>query len=169
MQSQCVGVPVDAPAWVALWSTHQAHCAVQGGLPPETIMRAVKVRTAICGLIHRNPRELRQLRLEALPDPVRNELAGGVLQAADVVQAGEVQFCMDERPKLVEVLGVDTDVPVARVSIRMDDGRKAMAVHPSALMVERGIGQVMRGVEGIAAQKVRMVVAIGLDPSSQVP
>ena len=113
VQSQRVGVAVNAAPTIALRGARQSQRTVDRGLFPDAVVMTVEVRAATGGLEDRYPGEFGQLGLQASPDPGGDHLAGGVLEAGNVVEAGVVELGVDRCPQFVEVVVVDTDLACA--------------------------------------------------------
>ena len=163
VQPQRVGVTVDAAATIAVRGARQAQRAVDRGLLPDAVVMTVEVRAATGGLEDGHPGELGQFGLQASPDPGGDHLAGGVLEAGDVVQAGVVEFGVDRCPQFVEVVVVDTDLACAEILVGVQDDFEAVTVHAAALVAGLHVGQTVGGLQHVAAPDVRVVVAVEVD------
>ena len=100
------------------------------------------------GFLDNHLREHGQFRLQALPQPFGQHLAGGVLEAFDVVQASMVELlaqrlhrCRD-LPVVHEVAGLGIDF-----TLDHDLDTKGVSVHAPALMPLRKRGQPVCGLE----------------------
>lgn len=160
MKPQGEGVAMDSAARIIVGCVFEPHCAVEGELLPDPVVRAVKVCPAAGGLIHCDPAELGKGRFELCPNPRGDVFARGVLEAGNVVQASVVKLRMDGCPSFVEKVVVDGQVSVAQVRTCVQQHFKPVPVHTAALVPLRDIRQSVSGLKDVASPNVCMVELI---------
>lgn len=105
--------------------------------------------TAGAGLVHAHLGQLRQQRLELLPDPAAEVLAGGVFQAGNVVQVVVVELIVDRFEDLLDLREVSNPAGMrVDLTLDVDGGPERVAVQAAALVPGGHVGQAVGGFEG---------------------
>src|SRR3954453_20865055 len=68
---------------------------------------AFVLAAGVAGLEDGDAGDRRERGLEAVPDPAREQLAGGVLEAGDLVEVVVIELGVERRPRVVEHAVVD--------------------------------------------------------------
>lgn len=91
----------------------------------------------------------RQGRLQAPPDPARDDFAGRIFQAFDVIEVAVVEFAMDRLASRLDVGEVHDPAGVGVDRPRHGEGdAKGMAMQAETLVAVGHVGQQVRGLEG---------------------
>ncbi len=99
--------------------------------------------------MHHDLAQLRQRRLELLPDPDRQALAGGVFQSLDFVEVMVVQAVVDRLESGLDVAEIHDPAGLgAGFAADMQLDAKRMAVQARAFMPRGHVGKPVRGFEG---------------------
>jgi hypothetical protein len=101
------------------------------------------------GFVDHNFTQFRQIRLEPLPNPQCELLAGRIFQPFDVVQVMVIQLIVDGPEGAFDVGKVHDPAGIGcRFTCDMDFYPEGMPVQASAFMTCRNIRQAMRGFHG---------------------
>jgi hypothetical protein len=160
VQAQREGVTVDAPARVPVRGALQTHGTVEREFLPDAVVQPIVAATGRGRLVDGDPGEFGHLRLQPLPDPARDDLAGGVLEPGNVVQTGVVQFRMDWGPALLEVVEVDPHVALPEVLVGVQDDLEPVPVHAPAFVARVHVRQLVRSLEAEPAPDVDVSIAV---------
>ena len=91
----------------------------------------------------------RQFGLQAVPDPARDDLAGGIGEAVDVVEIMVVELPAQRRERFLEAGEIHHPVlGLFDFALDVDFDPERVAVKPGAFVIRRQIGQPMRRLEG---------------------
>src|SRR4051812_43050265 len=99
------------------------------------------------GLADTHLGQIRQLHGQAIPDPLRENLAGRVLKAGDLVEVVMIQLLLERlegRLDVAEVLHPTGSLPYGAGNV--DDGQERVAVQASALVALRHVREPVSGL-----------------------
>ena len=133
-----------------VWKCNAHACCSAWSAPQRT---AILTATGAC-FAHDHFRKQRQRRREAIPNPNREHLAGGILESGNLIEAAMVERIMDRRDRLFDVAVIDEKSP-RRIDIAFDHNidTKRMSVHASALVAIGKAREEVSGFEGEALGK----------------
>ncbi len=114
--------------------------------PAPLIRLAVVGAGARASFVDGDSVELGKYGLEALPDPVRQQFAGGVLKAVDLVEEPMIECLVQRGPGLRNIAVVQEDTLLCiDCASYADINLEGMSVHAATLVAVRKCRQPMSG------------------------